>query len=124
MTDKKDLLASGDKALLKAATTGEGAITLTPDLLESIHRVMRARSADIEARYPALVENCPYETRLAVVAWVMKHICDHAREGGTFRYLIYERLGFNQDAYLPLYEAGGMTISNEFDLKSDEKEGQ
>ena len=64
-----------------------------------------------------LVEECPYETKLAVTAWVMKHIVEHAKEGGSFRYLIYERLGFGLDAYVPLYMAGGMEISNEFDME-------
>jgi hypothetical protein len=64
-----------------------------------------------------LVEECPYETKLAVTAWVMKHIVEHAKEGGSYRYLIYERLGFSLDAYVPLYDAGGMEISNEFDME-------
>lgn len=63
-----------------------------------------------------LVENCPYETKLAVTAWVFRNIVDHAQEGGSFRFLIYGRLGFDTDAYVPLYEAGGMEISNEFDM--------
>lgn len=45
-------------------------------------------------------------------AWVFSHICDHLLEGGTFRYLIHNRLGYPPSAYQPLYEAGGMTISN------------
>ena len=48
------------------------------------------------------------------VAWVLKHVTDHLREGGTFRYLIYDRMGYGHEAYLPLYEAGGMAISNAF----------
>jgi len=46
------------------------------------------------------------------VAWVFKKILTHMREGGTFRYLIYERMGFGPEAYEPLYQAGGMAISN------------
>ncbi len=49
----------------------------------------------------------------------MKHIVAHAKEGGTYRYLIYDRLGFAPDAYMPLMD-DGITISNEFDL-SDKK---
>lgn len=111
-----------DAALIKAATTGEGAITLTADDLADMMAVLSERDADIKARYPKLVEECPYETRLAVAAWVMEHIVAHAKEGGTFRYLIYERLGFGPDAYVPLYTAGGMTISNEFNLEEPESE--
>lgn len=115
MTDEPKL-ASGDKALLEAATTGRGLVELTPDKMEAISASIKARTADVEARYPKLVDECPYETRLAVTAWVFDHLCKHATEGGTFRYLIYDRLGFDMDAYVPLYMAGGMTISNEFDL--------
>lgn len=61
-------------------------------------------------------EDIPYYVRLAAAAHVMKAICDHAKEGGSYRYLIYERLGFDLDSYAELYSAGGMDISNEFVL--------
>ena len=64
-----------------------------------------------------LVKECPPETRLAVVRWAMKHIVDHAKEGGSYRYLIYDRLGFDMDAYGVLQNAGALEISNEFDLQ-------
>jgi hypothetical protein len=63
-----------------------------------------------------LVEKCDGETKLAITKWVMKHIVEHAKEGGSYRYLIYERLGFDVDAYVPLCD-DGLTISNEFDLE-------
>ena len=62
-----------------------------------------------------LVDKCDYDTKLAITAWVMKHIVEHARDGGSYRYLIYTRLGFDMDAYGALLD-DGMTISNEFDL--------
>ena len=58
-----------------------------------------------------------YDQRLAATAYVFDKICEHARKGGTFRYLIYNRLGFDLDAYAILYSAGGMHISNYFDLE-------
>lgn len=123
--DKKPLLATADKALLRTAATGEGgAVELTPDLLESIKASLNERRVDIDERFPNLVKDCPYETRLAVAAWVMKAILEHAKEGGSFRYLIYERLGFGPDAYVPLYIAGGMEISNEFALPEPEKKNE
>jgi len=42
----------------------------------------------------------------------MGHIVDHCIDGGSFRYLIYGRLGFGEEAYGPLYEAGGMEFTN------------
>jgi len=62
-------------------------------------------------------KNTPYDTRLACTAYVFKKICEHARGGGTYRYLIYDRLGFDMDAYAVLLVNGGMDISNEFKLK-------
>lgn len=67
-----------------------------------------------------MVEECDYELKLAITQWVMKHIVDHARDGGTYRYLIYDRLGFDADAYGVLLD-DGMTISNEFDLTLKEE---
>jgi hypothetical protein len=65
-------------------------------------------------------ENVDNQTKLAVTAWVFHHIIEHAKEGGTFRYLIYDRLGFGYDAYVPLC-ADGMTISNEFNMDFKDK---
>jgi len=48
------------------------------------------------------------------VAWVLAHLQDHMMEPGTFRFLIYNRFGFDTKAYCPLYHAGGMSISNKF----------
>lgn len=56
------------------------------------------------------------EHKLAVTQWVFKHLVEHAKEGGSYRYLIYDRLGFGMDAYAPLC-SDGITISNEFDLE-------
>ncbi len=48
------------------------------------------------------------------VAWVFAHLDDHLCESGTFRHLIYHRLGFDHRAYSRLLRAGGMNISNAF----------
>ena len=64
-----------------------------------------------------ILKEVPYDHKLAVTQWVMKHIVEHAKEGGSYRYLIYDRLGFNMDAYAPLC-SDGLTISNEFDLNT------
>lgn len=92
-------------------------IKLTPELMADISKTINERTAEMNAAYPELVAACDYNTRLAITTDVFKKILEHAKEGGTFRYLIYERLGFGPDAYFPLYEAGGMVISNEFRLE-------
>ena len=65
--------------------------------------------------YDALVAKYDYDTKLEIAAWVISKIDEHGGSPGSFRYLIYNRLGFGPDAYVPLYEAGGMNITNELD---------
>lgn len=62
-----------------------------------------------------LVAKYDYQTKLDIAAWVISKIDEHGAEPGSFRNLIYGRLGFGPDAYVPLYEAGGMNITNELD---------
>jgi hypothetical protein len=86
------------------------------EIVANLREVFR----EADAEYAKIADECDHETKIAVVKWAMKHIVDHAKEGGTYRYLIYDRLGFGPEAYAPLC-SDGMTISNEFDftLKSD-----
>lgn len=68
------------------------------------------KSEDIESKW----NEVDYETRLLCTEYVFSKILDHAKEGGTYRYLIYDRLGFNMDAYGVLLD--GLEISNEFSI--------
>jgi hypothetical protein len=53
------------------------------------------------------------------VAWVFEKLI---KDIGTFRYLIYDKMGFTEDNYLELYEAGGMAINNALiEMYIDEK---
>ena len=83
------------------------------DLLDGIRQAFQ----EMDAEYAKMADECDPVLKLAVTKWVMKHIVEHAREGGTYRYLIYDRLGFDESAYAPLC-SDGMIISNEFDLSS------
>jgi len=65
--------------------------------------------------FDELVSKYDNETKLNIAAWVISKIDEHGEEPGSFRYLIYHRLGFGPEAYVPLYEAGGMNITNELD---------
>ena len=80
---------------------------------QEIAKLMEEANYDLDE----MADKCPYEMKLAVTRWVMKHIVDHAREGGSYRYLIYTRLGFGPEAYVPLCD-DGLTISNEFDIEN------
>jgi hypothetical protein len=61
------------------------------------------------------------KTRLAITRFVMDKIWQHAVEGGSYRVLIYSRLGFDAEAYSYLYPVG-MNISNEFEVDEDWQE--
>lgn len=61
--------------------------------------------------------------RIKIVADTFRAIVEFAHEGGTFRGLIYEKLGLSENAYTPLYLAGGMTITNSFCLKHSDSHG-
>jgi len=85
------------------------------DAFSKIGEAMSEREKELDEA----AECCEYDMKLAVTRWVLKHIVEHANEGGSYRYLIYERLGFGPDAYAPLCSSG-LTISNEFDLNMKE----
>ena len=87
------------------------------DPLQELSEIFNLAQEDNKKYFAEILESTPYETKLAITAWVFEKLVEHARQRGSYRGLIYERLGFDSDAYAPLYEAGGMTISNEFDLK-------
>lgn len=57
-------------------------------------------------------EDTPYEVRLACACYVLNKVTSLIEGGGSFHYLIYDLLGFGPDAYIPLFKAGGLTISN------------
>ena len=83
------------------------------------HSYAEFRDQEIK-RQEQVVAEMDYNLKMDVVAWTMRKICEHARDGGTYRYLIYDRMGFQPDAYAVLMEAGGMEICNHFDLMDHE----
>ena len=117
MDDTKGLHES-DLALIEAAKTGEGCVELTPDLLRDI-------GEDIRARVDAFV---PEKPSLEGIAWVISKIDDAREAGASFRFMMYEIMGLGPEAYLHLYTAGGMNITNAFcdieDLERYRKEGK
>ncbi len=64
-----------------------------------------------------LAAECPADVKLAVTAWVFKHLLAHLKEPGSYRHLIYDRLGFDTDSYTALFD--GLELSNAFhDVKT------
>jgi hypothetical protein len=86
------------------------------DMWEAFEKIGEAM-AEHEKDLDKLAESCDYDMKLAVTRWVFKHIAAHGAESGSYRYLIYDRLGFEADAYAPLC-SDGLFISNEFDAEA------
>lgn len=127
LSARTDNMTAEDESFLAAAaavaapgdTVPEGFVVLTPEMLDQISKDLNARKAEMDEMFPQLVAACPAEIRLAVACWTIKHVLAHAREGGTFRYLIYHRLGFGPEAYAPMQWHGALEVSNEFDLTEE-----
>ena len=83
-------------------------------IFENLSEVAKAYE-QMDKELADMVEWCDPLLKLAVTQWVFKHVVEHGKDGGSYRYLIYDRLGFEMDAYGELLD-DGMTISNEFDL--------
>lgn len=63
--------------------------------------------------YQQVYEALDEEQKIAAAASIIPKLLDHAREGGSFRYLIYDRLGLSAAAYVPLCLAGVLDASND-----------
>lgn len=86
------------------------------ETFKELGKLLQNRNDDLDK----LAEECPNELKLAVTKWAMEKIVEHAKSPGSYRYLIYDRMGFGPEAYAPLCDAG-LTISNEFDMEQMEK---
>lgn len=67
--------------------------------------------SDWDLEQKAMAESCPYEVRRAAICWAVRRIVENALTNGSFRDLLIE-LKLGDDAYFPLYEAGGCWINN------------
>lgn len=63
-----------------------------------------------------------YNIRLFTTMYIIKSLCDLIREGGSFRYFIYDMLGFDFDAYMLLFLSGGMMPTNFINEKGEEED--
>lgn len=55
------------------------------------------------------------------VRWMFDRLFDHMLLGGSFRYLIYNRMGLTRKDYETLLNAGGLLISNALNEARDRK---
>lgn len=113
-----------DDELLSRAATTVGVERFIPGTPPADHEIgLRGALADLSESYAAqdrehaaILARLSEDEKIAVVAWAMRTLIEHARQGGTFRYLIYTRMGFSVEAYAPLCRAGGVEISNYFTM--------
>jgi hypothetical protein len=89
-----------------------GVLADAPHIVATSERLTKPTRLD----YRAVVADVPHDIKLAVCTWVIETCVEHARAGGTFRNLVFERLGFGIEAWLPLYLAGGMDLYHHFNF--------
>ena len=53
-----------------------------------------------------------YDTKLYITAYVFKQLEKHMKEGGSYRNLIYNKLGFDTDSYMILQVNGVLDVHN------------
>ena len=82
------------------------------ETLTELGKVFREIKAQLVERGAELWKAMPTEDRLALMCYISHVLHAHAAEGGTYRYLIYDRLGFGTDAYALLQLCGLLDIHN------------
>lgn len=63
-----------------------------------------------------------YEQQVGATAHIFSVLKEQAMRGGTYRYLIYNRLGFKEDAYCVLLD--GLDINNNLSWYPMNKNGK
>lgn len=79
---------------------------------EELGKAYREAMEEFQKEAEKFWSSLSYEKKLYAVAYVSRVLCEHAREGGTYRYLIYERFGFDLDSYAILQWSGLLEIHN------------
>jgi len=80
--------------------------------IEQDYCTLCGRLFDDFAAYTDGVCNQQEQEKQDLCVEFMRAIHNHCVEGGSFRYLIYDRLGLKPSAYQPMHEVGGMAFSN------------
>jgi hypothetical protein len=83
---------------------------------ESVKRFQEAIK-DWQAEHDKIWMDLPNDIKLACADVIFRAITQHAREDGTYRQLIYDRLGLNIDgAYAVLQCAGALDVSDNYTI--------
>jgi hypothetical protein len=95
--------------------------------MENYEKSVKSFQASIKEwqdKHDKIWKDLPEDVRLACADVIFRAIDQHAHDGGTFRQLIYERLGFHPErAYAVLQCAGALELSDNYDL-SEATEGR
>ena len=94
---------------------------LDMDTLKEMQKAFKEWQGSYDDMVRETWQKTPDEIKLELTAYVFRQLKDHMNEGGTYRYLIYDRLGFGPEAYTALYVNGGMDLSNAFCGVREEK---
>lgn len=87
-------------------------VALTKEDIDAMREGLSQRLAEIDTRFPALIAEADPDLVAAVAAKVLGAVHEHLRQPGSFRFLIYDRIGLGTSAYMPLCLAGGLDVSN------------
>lgn len=103
-----------DVGVLKALGADPDEVIAVADVML---RQYTGRDGDTEGAWPkrreVLLAGLRGTPRLGSIEEHVRSAMDaHRQEGGSFRFLIYDRMGLPSGAYVPLYLAGGMDFSN------------
>lgn len=70
---------------------------------------LRRENAELKAEIQRFKDEAE-DVRAETTEQVFKAVCEHMAHGGTYRYLIYDRLGFAPEYYTELLS--GLSVSN------------
>lgn len=72
-------------------------------------KTLRRENAELKAEIQRIKDEAE-DIRAETTEQVFKAVCEHMAGGGTYRYLIYNRLGFAPEYYTQL--TSGLAVSN------------
>jgi hypothetical protein len=83
------------------------------EVLKEIKTVCEKIKLNTDKQIENTWEETDYDIKLYIAAYIFKQLEKHMYEGGSYRNLIYTKLGFSYDAYGVLQMNGAFNIHNE-----------
>jgi len=92
------------------------------DQIEHTKQVTRLMQGLSEDPHHHILEGQQKPT-IEQTAWVVAHVLDHMKKGGSYRHLIYDRFGHGPESYVTIFFAGGLNLSNLCPVKEEYDNG-